>query len=169
MKFSRKVLLIALLQAVLAPLWAHAQRRWTLAATFQYSVPVRNAKLDAIETAIGTVPIIEFRTGAMPANCAAAATGTLLAQAALPSDWLANAAAGVKSKNGAWTFNILAGVLGLIIGYFRIYDSGSPSACHIQGDVTITGGGGAMTVDNTNVSAAQVVTVTQFDITAGNA
>lgn len=168
MKFSRKVILIGLLQALLAPLWAYAGRALTLGA-LQYSVQVRNAKLDAVETSIGTVPIIEFRTGAPPANCGTVASGTVLAQAALPSDWLAAAAAGVKGKNGAWTFNILAGVVGLVIGHFRIYDSGSPSACHMQGTVTLTAGGGDMTVDNTNVSAAQVVTVTQFDLTAGNA
>lgn len=166
-KTSRRLKLISLVQWLLAPLW-HAGLRLCVFA-LQYSVPVRNARLDSIETTVGVLPIIELRTGAPPANCAAAATGTVLAQAALPSDWLTAAAAGVKSKNGAWTFSILAGISGLVVGYFRIYDSGSPSACHIQGTVTATGGGGDMTLDNTNVSAAQVVTVTQFDITAGNA
>lgn len=137
--------------------------------TLQYSVPVRNAKLDAVETQIGVSPIIELRTGAAPSDCSQAATGTLLAQSALPSDWLAAAVAGAKAKAGTWQFNILAGISGLNIGYFRIYDSGSPSACHIQGTVTATGGGGDMTVDNINVSAAQQVTVSTFTLTAGNA
>lgn len=135
----------------------------------QLSVEARNDRLDAIETRWGASPIIEFRTGAAPANCAAAATGTLLGQASLPADSMSAAAAGTKSKLGAWTFNILTGILAQVIGYFRVYDAQSPSKCHLQGTVTITGAGGDMTVDNTNVSAAQVVTITQFDLTDGNA
>lgn len=58
----------------------------------QLSTLVRNARLDAIETQIGTAPVIGIRTGAMPADCATAATGNVLVQQALPSDWLAAAA-----------------------------------------------------------------------------
>lgn len=135
-------------------------------ATLQYSVPVRNARLDAIETTIGTGPEIEFWSGSLPATCATAASGTLLARGNLPSDWLAAAASGQIAKTGTWTFN---GVASGTIGYFRINRTGSPTACDIQGDVTATGGGGAMTVDNTSIANAQVVTVTSFTITAGNA
>lgn len=132
----------------------------------QYSVKVRNARLDAIETEIATAPTIEFWSGAMPANCAAASTGTLLGQAALPSDWMAAAAAGAKAKAGTWSFS---GIAAGTIGYFRISRSGSPSECDIQGTVTATGGGGDMTVDNTSIAVAQVVTVNSFTLTAGNA
>src|SRR4051812_47178823 len=125
-KLSRKVTACMLLQAALAPVWGYAQRLSNFA--LQYSVPVRNAKLDAVETTIGTLPIIEFRTGAPPADCATAASGTLLAQSALPSDWLAAASAGAKAKSGAWA---LTGVGSGTICYFRIYDSGSPSAFYI--------------------------------------
>ena len=54
--------------------------------TIGYSTAVNNARLNAIETEIGTTPLIEIRTGSMPANCAAAATGNVLVQQALPSD-----------------------------------------------------------------------------------
>lgn len=132
----------------------------------QYSVNVRNAKLDQIETTIGTSPILELRSGAAPANCAAAPSGSLLAQSAAPADWLAAAAAGVKARSGsAWT---ATGVGTGTIGHFRIYESGSPSLCHMQGSVTITGGGGDMTVDNTSITPAQVVTVDTFAITDNN-
>lgn len=133
--------------------------------TVQYSTPVRNAKLDAVETIIGTAPIVELRSGAQPANCAAAASGTLLAQASMPSDWLAAASGGTKVKAGAWT---LTGLAGGTIAHFRVYESGSPSVCHMQGSVTVTGGGGDMTVDNTSIALAQVVTVNSFTLTAGN-
>jgi hypothetical protein len=48
--------------------------------TLQVSVPGRNALLDAIETTIGTGAVLRMMSGSMPANCAAAETGTLLAQ-----------------------------------------------------------------------------------------
>jgi hypothetical protein len=137
--------------------------------SMQLSVPVRNALLDAIETAVGTVPIIEIRTGAMPADCATAASGTALIQQALPSDWMAAASAGSKAKSGSWALTALAGISTANAGYFRIYDSGSPSACHIQGTITATGGGGDMTLDNISIAAGQAVTVTSFTLTAPNA
>lgn len=138
-------------------------------ATLQLSVSARNALLDAIETLIGGTAVLELRTGALPANCAAASSGNLLSRDALPADWLAAAAAGAKAKNGTWTLTGLAGITTSNIGYFRIYEASSPDVCHIQGDVTVTGGGGAMTVDNLSLAAAQVVTVTGFTLTAPNA
>lgn len=62
----------------------------------KYSVTVRNARLDAIETTIGTSAILKIRTGAPPANCAAADSGTVLSTVNLPSDWMAAAASGEK-------------------------------------------------------------------------
>ena len=44
----------------------------------QFSVPVRNARLDAIETQIGASAILKIRTGAAPASCATADSGTAL-------------------------------------------------------------------------------------------
>lgn len=132
----------------------------------QFSVLVRNARLDAIETVLSTSPVLKFRSGAQPANCAAADSGTVIATLALPSDWLAAAASGSKAKLGTWE-DISADALG-IIGHFRIYASDGVT-CGMQGSVTITGGGGNMTVDNTVVEAAQDITVTAFSITDGNA
>jgi hypothetical protein len=39
----------------------------------------------------------------------------------------------------------------------------------MQGTVTISGGGGDMTLDNPNIAQNQVVTVNTFSVTAGNA
>ena len=57
----------------------------------QYSVTVRNAQLDAFETAIGTSAVLKIRTGSVPASCATADSGTVLATCSLPSDWMAAA------------------------------------------------------------------------------
>lgn len=130
------------------------------------SVTVRNARLDAIETAISTAPLLRIYSGTKPTACSDAPTGTLLVEATLPSDWLAAAASGSKSKSGTWS-DPAANAAGEA-GYFRIYDSAG-SVCHMQGTVTITGGGGDMTVDNTNIAVGQLVTVTAFSMTDANA
>lgn len=130
--------------------------------TIQFSIAVANAYLDQIETTIGTAPILKILTGSMPANCAAAETGTVLAQCTLPSDWLGAAASGVKSKSGTWE-DTSANATGTA-GYYRIYDS-SGTTCHQQGTVTATGGGGDMTVDSTAFTATQPFTVNSFQWT----
>lgn len=132
----------------------------------QLSVAVRNAQLDAIESTTGTAALLRIYSGSQPADCATAASGTLLAELSLPSDWMSAAAAGSKAKLGTWA-DASANNTGTA-GHFRLYDSGG-TTCHAQGSVTLTGGGGQMTVDNTSLVAAQSFTVTGFAISAGNA
>lgn len=134
--------------------------------TIQYSVAVRNAKLDAIETAIGVSAIMKLRSGAVPASCVAADTGTVIATINLPADWMAAAAAGSKAKSGTWE-DTAADAAGTI-AHFRVYASDGVT-CHIQGTVTATGGGGDMTVDNVNAAANQDIIINTFTINAGNA
>lgn len=132
----------------------------------QFSVAVRNARLDAIETAIGASAIMRIRTGAAPASCATADSGTVLATLNLPSDWMAAAAAGAKAMSGTWQ-DSAADASGTA-GHFRIYDSGG-TVCHLQGTVTATGGGGDLQVDNVSFAVGQQFTVTAFALTDGNA
>lgn len=132
----------------------------------QLSTTVRNARLDAIETAIGTTPMMRIRSGAAPANCGTADSGTVLATLTLPSDWLAAAASGSKAKSGTWE-DTSADATGTA-GHFRIYDSAG-TTCHIQGTVTATGGGGDLTVDSVSFTATQSFTITAFVLTDGNA
>ena len=131
---------------------------------YQFSTAARNAWLDAIETTVGVSPTLEIRTGAAPANCAAAATGTVLATMTLPSDWMAAATSGSKALSGTWQ-DASADAAGTA-GHFRI---NAGATCHIQGTVTATGGGGDMTLDNVSIAAAQQVTITAFTLTASGA
>jgi hypothetical protein len=134
--------------------------------SLQFSVAVRNARLDTVESTPGVSAILRIRTGAPPVDCATADSGTVLATLTLPADWMAAAASGSKSKSGTWqdTSADAAGVA----GHFRIYDTAG-TTCHVQGTVTITGGGGDMTLDNTNIAVNQSVTISSFTITDGNA
>jgi len=132
----------------------------------QFSTSVRNARLDIIETPIGTSAVLKIRTGAPPANVAAADSGTVLATLTLPSDWMAAAASGSKAKSGTWE-DASADADGTA-AHFRLYASDGTTA-HMQGTVTATGGGGDMTVDNTTFASGQSFTVTAFTLIDGNA
>lgn len=131
----------------------------------QYSVAVRNARLDAVEVTIGTSAVLKIRTGAQPATCATADSGTVLATLSLPSDWLAAASGGSKAMSGSWA-DSSADATGTA-AHFRLYASDG-TTCHGQGTVTATGGGGDMTVENTSFATAQAFSVTSFTLTAGN-
>lgn len=130
----------------------------------QLSVSVRNARLDAIETAIGVSAVLKIRTGAAPADCATADSGTVLATLNLPSDWMAAAASGSKAKAGTWQ-DTSADAAGTA-AHFRIYASDG-TTCHIQG--TVGQGSGDLSLDNTNLAAGQAVTINSFTLTDGNA
>lgn len=132
----------------------------------QLSAAVRNARLDAVETAIGVSAVLKIRSGAQPANVATADSGTVLATLALPSDWMNAASGGTKTLLGTWT-DASADATGTA-AHFRIYATDGTTA-HLQGTVTATGGGGDMTVDSVSFTAAQSFTVTAFTLTDGNA
>jgi hypothetical protein len=102
---------------------------------------------------------LQFRSGAAP-GANNAATGTLLAEVnPLPADSWNAAASNLKDKTAAAWSDLSADAAGTI-GYCRLIDATSTYV--IEFDVTATGGGGAVTVDNTVVAATQPVTVTQF-------
>ena len=65
----------------------------------QISVAGRNGMLDAIETELGASPVLKIRTGAPPAACATADSGTVLATCSLPADAMAAASSGTKAKS----------------------------------------------------------------------
>jgi hypothetical protein len=130
------------------------------------STTVRNAMLDAIETAIGTSAILKIRSGAKPTATSDADSGTVLATLNLPSDWMAAAASAQKAKSGTWE-DASADAAGTA-GHFRIYASDG-TTCHLQGTITATGGGGEMTLDNTVLALGQQFTITGFTLQAGNA
>lgn len=132
--------------------------------TTQYSTTVRDARLDVVETTIGVSPTLEVFTGAQPANCAAADSGTLLASMTLPVDWMAAAAGGAKALSGTWQ-DLLANNSGTA-GHYRIK---AGVTCHMQGSAGQAGGGADMQFDNATFVAGQgPITITAFTLTEGN-
>lgn len=130
------------------------------------SATVRNARLNAIETAIGVSAVLKIRSGAPPTNITDADSGTVLATLSLPSDWMAAASGGSVSLTGTWQ-DASADAAGTA-GHFRLYASDGTTQ-HMQGTVTATGGGGDMELDNTSIASGQSVTITAFTLTDGNA
>jgi len=76
-----------------------------------------------------------------------------------------DAVGGSKDKSGTWVDNA-ADAAG-IAEHFRVYNAAG-TACHMQGTVTVTDGGGDMTVDNPTFAAGQSFTVTAFTLNSGN-
>lgn len=141
--------------------------------TISNSAAVKQAKLDAEETAIGTSPILRVYSGTPPTNAdTALSSNTLLAEGTLPSDWMAAAGAAgnvvTKAKSGTWTLTGQSGAgAGTDGTFFRIYASNG-TTCHKQGTFGETADSPDMVADNKNIANGQTVTVNTFTITSGN-
>lgn len=136
--------------------------------TVQLNVTTRNARLDTIESTNGASCSLEIRTGAQPATCATAGSGTILATINLPADWMNAAASGQKTLLGSWA-DASADNTGTA-AHFRVYNSQATkdnTTCFMQGSVGQ--GSGDLSVDNASFVAAQSFTITAFTWTDGNA
>lgn len=136
--------------------------------TIGFSTAVRNAIVDAVEADLltgGTAALLRIYSGTIPANVAAAITGTLLAEIALPADPFAAASGGSKAKAGTWQ-DASANATGTA-SHFRFWRTDGTTGV-MQGTVTATGGGGDLTLDNTSVATGQPVTITTFTLNAPN-
>lgn len=90
-------------------------------------------------SAAGAGPTLEIRSGAVPADCAAADAGTVLALMTLPSDWMAAASGGTKALLGTWQ-DTAANATGTA-AHFRIKQG---ATCHIQGLISAAWQGSAV-------------------------
>jgi hypothetical protein len=131
----------------------------------QFGVATRNRRLDSIEVELGASPVLTLRTGAAPANCAAANSGTVLATINLPADWMAAASGGTKAILGGPWQDISADAGGTALHY-RIHTNPG-NVCEQQGTVGL--GSGDLQLDNNVLVAGQTVSITGWTITDGNA
>jgi len=90
----------------------------------------------------------------------------VLATLNLASDWMAAASGGTKALAGTWE-DLSADATGTAAHWEITASDGTTR--HLQGSVTVTGGGGDLTVDNVSFAAAQAFSITSFTWTAGNA
>jgi len=101
---------------------------------------------------------LEIYTGTQPATANTAASGTLLATIVLPADAFNAASGGVLSKNGTWDDTVDATGTA---GWARL----SNGAISMDMNITATGDGGEITLDNISLITGGTVTVSTFNIT----
>ena len=130
---------------------------WTLAISYL------NTVANAYETALGTSPTHEFRTGLPPATCEDPDSGLLLATITSPSDWLTASSGGVKTLTGTW--NSSDAINTGTIGHIRSKTSGG--TCIGQGRVGVTGDTSVpVTVQTTAAVSGVPVRITSYTFTA---
>lgn len=134
--------------------------------TIQLSVSLRNARANAFAAAIGPSPVLRLRSGAPPSNCGSADAGTALWSKTLSTAWLAAASSGLVAFNDV-PLSTSAAAQGTI-GHYRLYAADGVT-CHKQGTVTLSTGGGDLTVDNVAVNVGQIVNVNSWSITEPSA
>jgi len=131
-------------------------------ARLQFSNTLRNARVNLVETTLGTSPKLRIMSGNIPANVAAVETGTLLCEMTLPSNWMTSGSNGAVSKTGTWSgVAIEAG----LATYFRLVKS--DGTVHAQGDLGLSGNV-SMTLNVVELEEGMTVTVTTFTLTDGN-
>ena len=110
---------------------------------------------------------LQIRTGSPPGPNAAV-SGTLLASITLPTPAFTESN-GVLTLSGTWQ-DSSANATGTA-GHFRIIQSGDAGGAtgstdeRIEGTVTVTGGGGDLTLTAVNITAGDDVTITSATLT----
>jgi hypothetical protein len=130
----------------------------------KYSATLRNAKADAITTAVGNAGLLRIYSGTRPANVAAAISGTLLAELTTGTPFAPAASGGVLTAN-AVTGDTSANSTGTAT-HFRQWKSDGTTAV-IDGDVSTSGSD--LNLTSTSITATEPVNVTSYVITVGNA
>lgn len=132
--------------------------------SLKLSDQARNARLDALEAFIGASALLRIYAGTAPFNTTDA-PGTLLAEVALGSDWMAAASGGTKAKATVWQDTSANGTGQA--SYYRIYEA-TGATCHLQGTVSATGQGGELQVDSVNFVTGQEFVISAYTWTDGN-
>ena len=128
----------------------------------QYSLTHRTNAMSTLNTDIGINAVIKLFSGAAPANCGTADTGTLLVQFA------GNAAAFGSAASQVLTASAVASVTAAATGtpgYFRIYPSAATTTNAVtQGTVGTTGTDMILTA--ATVTAGQTINFSSLTVTA---
>ena len=133
--------------------------------TVQLSVTTRNNQLSTMNADIGANAVIKVFTGAPPANCGTADTGTLLATFAGNAGGFGTVSAGVLTA--AAVASVLAAASGTA-GYFRVYPSAATTTnAVIQGTAGLSATDMILTANP--LTSGQTVNFTSLTYTRGGA
>jgi hypothetical protein len=123
-----------------------------------YRDDITNLVVDHIDDG-ASAGYIQVRTGARPANCEAANSGTLLGTLTFSDPAFGNSSSGQATAN-AITSDTNADATGTA-GHFRVFDSNN--VCIFQGDCGQ--GTGTMNFDNTSIVAGGTIAISSFTFT----
>lgn len=127
--------------------------------TIAYSTTLRNAKLDAISTAVGNAGTLKIYDGSRPATGGTATT--LLSTHTLGSPFAPSASAGVLSPTLPSNVNAVATSTAT---WFRVATSGATFVF----DGSVSTSGSDLNLVSTSITNGQPVAITSWTITAGN-
>jgi hypothetical protein len=131
----------------------------------QFGTTLRNARADALTATIGASCKLRLYTGAAPANCGTAASGTQLAELTGNATFAPSASGGVLTLNSVTGANASAAGTA---GYFRIYNSAG-TVCHMQGTVDDGTTGADLALASTLLAIGDPIAITSWTITEGGA
>jgi hypothetical protein len=129
----------------------------------QYATSGRNGRGDATTADVGSAGLLRIYTGAIPASCATAASGTLLSEHTLGSPFAPAASGGSVSPTLPANVNALATGTA---GYWRVYRSDG-TTCAIQGSVGTSGAD--LNLNTLSIVSGGPVQVTSWTFTEGGA
>lgn len=133
--------------------------------TIRLPTSARNAAVAAV-AALADADVgagsIQIRTGAQPATANDPATGTLLATVTMADPAFTGPVVGVMTLD---TTPVLSttGVAAGTAGWFRMLDNSGDTV--IDGNVTVTGGGGDLEMNTTSISIGLTVEITSGTLT----
>lgn len=131
--------------------------------TIRLPVAARNAMVNAVTALVDAgvgAATLKVYSGAQPATGDTAESGTLLATVAMGDPSFAASASGTaNAADPAPVTGVAAGTA----GWYRLEDSAGANV--IDGSVTVTGGGGDLTLSTTTISVGLTVDITSFSLT----
>lgn len=133
-----------------------------MANNLKYSTALKNARLDAITTLVGTSGLLRIYDGTQPASPNTAITTQVkLAELPCSSAFAAAAASGVLTANAVTSANAVASGTA---SWFRLTTSGGTAVI----DGTVGTSGTDAIINNTSITSGQSVSCTSLTITSAN-
>lgn len=124
----------------------------------QFTSSLADTILTTLKTEIEIDPVVlRVRTGAPPASCSDADTGTLLAAVNLTSPIFNAPSSGSMTFTGTWE-DLAADDTGTA-GHWRLFTDGT---CYAQGTCSASGGGGDLILSTTTFTAGQPFSITTW-------
>ena len=133
-------------------------------SNLKLSTTYRNTIMDALTTEAGASALILIYSGTQPAG-GGAASGTLLGTLTCATTF-APAASGGAITLGSITGDSSADATGTA-SFFRLTQSDTTWV--LDGDITVTGGGGDLTLDSVSVVIGGTINISSATFTAPNA